>query len=58
MAKEKADYVSKCCKAEVKSEGIPDFIGSDEVVTVHYVCKKCGEPCDVVNKEGLENKFE
>jgi len=44
------EYRSKCCNAEVKTEGMPDFIGSREICTVHYVCLKCGEPCDIQKK--------
>lgn len=44
-------YKSKCCNAEIKQEGEPDFIGSEDVCTVHYVCLKCNEPCDIVEEE-------
>jgi rubrerythrin len=45
-----SDYRSVCCNAAVKVEGMPDFIGSAEVYTTHYVCQKCGYPCDVSSK--------
>lgn len=38
---------STCCKAEVRIDGIPDFLGSKEVCTVSFICRKCGRPCDV-----------
>ena len=41
-------YRSKCCNAEVKVEGMPDFLESKEVCTVNYVCLKCNNLCDVV----------
>ena len=41
-------YKSKCCKAEVRMNGMPDFIGSKEACTVYYVCLKCNKPCDIV----------
>lgn len=37
---------SNCCNAEMKEVGTPDFIGSDEVCTVHWECQKCKQPCD------------
>ena len=40
-------YRSKCCNAKVRTDGVPDFIGSKEVCTVNYVCLKCNKPCDV-----------
>lgn len=40
------DFRSKCCNAEVKAGGLPDFIGGNEVCTVSYVCLKCKKPCD------------
>ena len=49
---------SKCCKAEAKEYGIPDFIGSDDICTVSMKCMKCGEYCDVIfekRKIGKEN---
>ena len=41
------DYRSKCCSAEVKTEGMPDFLGSKEICTIYFVCLKCNQPCDV-----------
>lgn len=43
----KQEYKSKCCNAKVKIEGMPDFIGSEEVCTFSFVCLKCNKPCDV-----------
>lgn len=38
--------LSKCCKADVKEGGMPDFVGGNEVCTVYHVCTECDEPCD------------
>ena len=43
------DYRSKCCNAEVRSDGVPDFMGSDEICTISFSCLKCGNACDVVS---------
>ncbi|MBI2591180.1 MAG: hypothetical protein HYW34_00690 [Candidatus Brennerbacteria bacterium] len=48
-------YKSKCCKAEVKIEGIPDFEGGQEVCTMSFVCVKCGKDCDAYLPE-FKNK--
>lgn len=42
-----AKYLSECCNAEVKAEGQGDFRDNDKVVTMYYICTKCGEPCDI-----------
>lgn len=39
--------LSKCCGAETKLGGMPDFENSDEVCTVYNVCLKCKNPCDI-----------
>ena len=44
------DYRSRCCGSEVRMEGEPDFIGSNEVCIVHFVCLNCGEACDIKEK--------
>lgn len=41
------NYRSECCNAKVKIRGTSDFIGSDEVCTINYVCLKCRKPCNV-----------
>lgn len=41
-------YKSKCCNAEVVSIGIPDFLVTIWVCTVHFECTKCGESCDCI----------
>lgn len=46
----KKSYKSKCCNAEVKIGGTPDFIGSKGVCTIYYVCLKCDKPCDVATR--------
>ncbi len=43
-------YRSKCCNAEVKTHGVPDFIGSKEICTVSFICRKCKNPCDIIGK--------
>ncbi len=43
-------YRSKCCNAEVKVEGMPDFLGSKEICTFHFSCLQCGKPCNVQEK--------
>ncbi|MCD6442048.1 hypothetical protein J7L24_00650 [bacterium] len=45
---EKLVLVSECHHAPVKVVGMPDFIGSNEVSSMHYVCEKCGKTCDVI----------
>jgi hypothetical protein len=42
---------SKCCCAPVIVEGIPDFIGDEDVCTVNYRCKLCGKPCSLLDSE-------
>ena len=44
----KVVYRSKCCDAEVRTHGVPDFIGSKEVCTVSFICLRCDKPCDVL----------
>lgn len=46
------NYKSKCCGAKVKVGGIPDFLGSKEVITLNFSCCECGKPCDVVQPKG------
>lgn len=41
-------YRSKCCNAEVELDGIPDFIGSEQVCTVSFTCVYCKQPCDAL----------
>lgn len=41
-------HKSKCCSAEVRADGLPDFMGSKEVCTVSFTCLKCNNPCDIV----------
>jgi len=48
------EYKSRCCNAAVKVGGLPDFEGDKYPCTVHYVCTKCNEPCDI--KEIKVNK--
>lgn len=43
-------YRSKCCNAEVKTEGMPDFFGSKKICTFYFSCFQCGKPCDVQEK--------
>ena len=38
---------SKCCNANVKTRGLPDFFGDKYICTVYYVCQKCGKACDI-----------
>lgn len=49
-------YRSRCCNAEVRAGGMPDFLGSKEVCTVHYVCLKCNKPCDVAASKSQKQK--
>lgn len=49
-------YRSKCCNAEVKTNGMPDFIGSKDACTVSYVCLKCNKPCDLRTPRGQKRK--
>ena len=44
-------YRSKCCNAPVKTDGIPDFLGTKEVCTVSFTCTKCKKACDVIQKK-------
>jgi len=50
-------YRSKCCDEEVKTEGLPDFMGGSEICTVNFVCLKCGEPCDIKKDNGGIRNF-
>ena len=52
MKKSEENYRSECCNAKVRVDGIPDFIGSDEICTVNYSCTKCGKPCNVKKRKG------
>lgn len=52
------NYRSECCNAKVKARGIPDFIGSDEICTINYVCLKCRKPCKVKKKKVKNTKNE
>ena len=49
-------YKSKCCNAEARTDGMPDFLGSSEVCTVSCICLKCGKSCDVVVPKGQKRK--
>jgi len=46
-----SQYRSKCCNAPVKTDGIPDFLGTKEVCTVSSICTKCNQGCDVIQKK-------
>jgi hypothetical protein len=54
------ECISKCCGAKIRVEGgAPDFIGSNYVCTMCYVCTHCGKPCDwqeknIANKKDLK----
>jgi len=48
---------SRCCGAEVKTDGMPDFLGSDEICTVHFVCLKCNKPCNVARPKNHKRKI-
>lgn len=39
--------LSKCCSTPVKTVGQPDFIGSNDICTMHMECTKCKQPCDL-----------
>lgn len=39
--------ITTCCHAKVRVEGIPDFLGSKEVCTLHFTCLRCGKTCDL-----------
>lgn len=47
-------YRSKCCNAEIRTDGVPDFLGSKEVCTINYVCLKCNKPCDVLEPQNRQ----
>ena len=49
-------YRSRCCNAEVRAEGLPDFLGSREVCTVSFVCLKCNNPCDIKRPRSHKQK--
>ena len=38
---------SKCCNANVKLSGMPDFVGDNDICTFHYECEKRGNACDI-----------
>ena len=44
------EYLSECCGSPVVTSGEPDFPEDDKVVTWHYVCTKCHQPCNVLEK--------
>lgn len=52
------DLRSKCCNTEVTGNGIPDFIGSTEIVTLNFSCTKCGKRCDVTPPKLQKKKKE
>ena len=39
---------SRCCRCPVITEGMPDFIGDDTIVTVNYFCSCCKKPCNII----------
>lgn len=48
-------WKSKCCNADFKTVGMPDFVGfvgddtgEESWTTIHCECLKCGKPCDIV----------
>lgn len=47
---------SKCCNAEVRADGLPDFLGSREVCTVSFVCTKCSQDCCIVRSRSRRQK--
>lgn len=49
-------YRSRCCNAEVKTNGMPDFLGSEEACTFNYICLKCDKPCDAVTPKSQGQK--
>lgn len=49
-------YKSKCCNAEVRTDGMPDFLGSKEVCTVSFICRKCRKPCDIKRPKSHKRK--
>ena len=49
-------YRSKCCNAEVRTDGLPDFIGSKYVCTVSFICLKCNKPCNIVRPRSHKQK--
>lgn len=49
-------YKSKCCNAEVRTDGIPDFLGSKDVCTVSFICCKCKKPCDTIRPKSQKKK--
>jgi hypothetical protein len=46
---DKEVYRSSCCNAGIKTEGMSDFLDGNDVCTVHYVCLKCNNPCNLVS---------
>jgi len=52
----RALYKSRCCNAKVRTDGMPDFLGSDEVSTVSFTCLKCNKPCDIVGSKNYKRK--
>lgn len=50
---EQEDRRSECCDAKIRVEdGMPDFLGSEEVCTVSFFCTKCNKGCNVKKQEG------
>ena len=48
---------SQCCKAKVRVDGIPDFLGIKEICTVSYICLKCKKSCNVVALKGQKRRI-
>lgn len=38
-------YYSKCCNSSIKVDCGEDL---GHIGTCHYVCEKCGKPCDIL----------
>jgi len=49
-------FRSKCCNAKVGIKGTPDFLGNGGICTVHYVCSKCNQPCDIAKPKVQKRK--
>jgi hypothetical protein len=47
----KNDKVSECCGAAVTVRSSPPWVVNPQYQsTNYYVCEKCGQPCDVIER--------
>src|SRR3989344_4852461 len=50
------NHRSRCRGAEVRADGMPDFLKSKTVCTVSFTCLKCNKPCNVMVPKGQKER--